>query len=446
MTKIPLHSFVRFILQRLRREGFQACVVGGAVRDALLQRPVSDWDVATSAAPEAVMRIFAGTRRFEMKKGTVVLVKAARHFEVTTFRGSGKSLREDLAHRDFTINAMAYDPDTGEIADPFGGRADTVQRLVRAVGRPASRFAEDPVRLLRAVRFASELGFSIERSALETLTQMAPDVLCAAPERIRDELLKILVSPLPEQGFNLMRDTGLLGHILPELLEGCRMRQEAFQAHTLFKHLLLTVASSEPQPVLRLAALFHDAAKPRVKTGCDAGRRFPGHEEASAGLAEDVMTRLKFGRAATEEVVGLVRHHGLEELSRWTDGQIRRLFRRVGRKNVPLLLHLHRANTLAHGLHDKEPDDLKRLLDRVEALSRKPFAASRKDLALDGNEVMAILGLRAGPWLGKVLDRLVEIVTDHPERNTKEGLAAMLEEMRGLQSNGMEGPAPPLSP
>jgi len=435
-------QFVRSVLDRLRTFGHQAYIVGGAVRDLCMHRVAADWDVATSARPEETKSIFREIKNFSLKQGTVTLVHLARHYEVTTFRSStdfGQSIEEDLSHRDFTMDAMAYDQDRKAILDPHGGRKDILQRLVRAVGDPKSRFIEDPVRLLRAVRLATELNFAIESKTLETINSMAREVGRVAKERIREELLKMLMSQRPSVGFNLMLRTELLKELIPELLEGYRKKQDASHRYTIYKHIMETVDCVDPDPVLRLTALFHDIAKPRVREKIDGQFRFLGHEEVSATLAKEIMERLKFDNKMIGKVTNLVKHHMSVAVyhSGWSDGALRRLIRRVGPEHMDHLLGFRRADILAHGLEDKNMRQFRDLEKRVGALRRRPLALEPRDLAVGGHRVMQITGLSQGPEVGDVLKRLLEKVTEHPELNNEEMLTALVKNMKeaGLKRN-----------
>ena len=430
MIKLQIPEFISFILNRLKQDGHQAFIVGGAVRDACLQRPITDWDVATSAQPEQIKTLFCNLRLFALKHGTVTLVDSGRHFEVTTFKGRENSLQDDLAHRDFTINAMAFDPEKTELLDPFAGHRDIGRRIIRAVGSPETRFHEDPLRLLRAVRIFAELGFRIEDETLISLIRMASLIQDVAQERIREELMKILMSPKPSAGFNLMVRTPLLKHLIPELLEGYRKQQNAYHRYTIFKHVMETIDIVEPTPILRLTALLHDIAKPRVRKKVDGQWRFHGHEAASAILAEEVMERLKFSRDMAGKTANLIRHHFIRYDSGWSDGAVRRFIRRVGLEQVMDLLVFRRADILAHGLIDQKFDLLMELEKRVKDQIKGPVATQTQDLALDGTRVMEILGLSPGPKVGEVLNVLMEKVTDHPELNTERRLEDILEQMK----------------
>lgn len=430
ILKSHIPAFVSLILGRLRQAGHQGFIVGGAVRDACMKRPIIDWDVATSAPPEKIKVIFGDKRLFTLKHGTVTLVDGNCLFEVTTFRGRGNSLENDLAGRDFTINAMAYDPERGEILDPHGAKQDISSRRLRAVKDPEARFKEDPLRLLRAVRFATELGFRIEQETHNSLYRMAPLITAVSPERVRDELMLVLMSQKPSGGFNLMRRTGLLKYFLPELTEGYLKRQNAFHRYTIFRHVMQTIDLVKPALVLRLTALFHDIAKPRVRKKIGGKWHFYGHEAASAEMAEQIMVRLKFSKDIIRKTTNLIRHHMINYDSGWSDAAVRRLIRRTGPEKIQDLLDFRRADILAHGLHDKNSNLLIELEQRVRHLSKCPLVTETGHLAINGREVMKILGLSPGPEVGKVLNYLLEKITDHPELNDKRGLLDLLEQMK----------------
>jgi tRNA nucleotidyltransferase (CCA-adding enzyme) len=430
MIKPKIPNFVSYILKRLKLAGHQAYIVGGAVRDFCLKRPITDWDVATTATPSEIKTIFRDTRLFSLKHDTVTLVDSGNHFEVTTFRGEKNNIEEDLGRRDFTINAMAFDSETVGILDPRGGKADIKQKFLRAVGDPEARFREDPLRLLRAVRFATELKFRIEPETLKTLTQLASLLLGVAAERIREELMKVLVSPKPSTGFNLMFRTGLLKHFLPEILEGYRMRQNSYHRYTVFRHIMETLDRVEPVPVMRLTALFHDIAKPRVREKIDGKWRFLGHEKASAVLCEEIMTRLKFSKDMIRKVTNLIANHMIGYNSGWSEGAVRRLIRRVGQEDIMDLIEFRRADIVAHGLDDQKQDLLVELEKRIMNQLNGPMANTTQDLAVDGYNVMDFLGISPGPTVGRILKELMEKVTDRPAMNNKETLLGLLEQVR----------------
>ena len=425
--QLEIPGFVGFIIKRLNQSGHQAYLVGGAVRNAVLKQPVIDWDIATSASRGEIRKAFSDTRLFALKQGTVTLVDSTGHFEVTAFRGEKNCLEDDLARRDFTINAMAYDMENGELIDLFGGIADIELKRVRAVGDPAIRFREDPVRLMRAVRFAVELGFGMESDTLETLINLSPIIDLAAPERIRQEFMKVLMLRKPSSGLNLMARTGLLEYFLPEILEGRRKRQNDFHRYTIFRHAMETMDRTDPVPLLRLSALFHDIAKPRVRKKVDGKWRFHGHERASADLAEEIMERLRFSREMIRKVQNLILHHMIDYAPAWSDAAVRRLIRRSGPESINDLIMLRRADLLAHGPGNKEANLLEDLEVRIREQLRRGMATETKDLAIDGREVMEVLGIAPGPMVGKILKELMEKVIEDPELNDRARLTAILE-------------------
>ncbi len=430
MKKSQIPKFVTFILNRLKESDHQAYIVGGAVRDVCLGRRPMDWDVTTSASVDEIKTIFRDTRFFALKHETVTLVNEGRHFEVTAFRGLENSIQDDLAHRDFTINAMAYDMAKAEILDFHNGRKDIARKFIKATKDPEARFKEDPLRILRAVRLAAEFNFRIETDTRDTMKNLAPMLLSIAPERIRDELMKILMCPRPSKGIKKMRSTGLLEHIIPELLEGYMIRQNSYHKYTIFRHIMETVDIAGPEPILKLAALFHDIAKPRVREKIKGEWHFYGHEKASAELALEIMERLRFSKDMIKRTTALIRHHIIDYNSKWTDGAIRRLIRRVGKDQVSDLLTFRKADILAHGLHDHMLDLLAELQNRVEGLTKNPVVTKTRDLAIDGRAVMNILGLSPGDEVGNALNILVDKVTDNPQLNTEEHLTTILENMK----------------
>jgi tRNA nucleotidyltransferase (CCA-adding enzyme) len=426
-------AFVSGAMERLIGAGFNVYLVGGSVRDLLMDRPAADWDIATSASNEEINRVFHDIRHFSLKHETVTLVHNGSHYELTTIRGSSlsnRTIKEDLGHRDFTINAIAYDPACQAVIDPYNGKEDLKKRIIRAVRDPSERFREDPLRLIRAVRISIELGFRIDSGTMEAIINMAPQLTLAAGERIRDELIKILLVNRPSSGLNLLRRSGLLEAFLPELAEGFRKRQNHRHSHTVFRHIMETVDRVDPDTVLRLAALFHDIAKPRVRRKINGEFRFYGHAEKSALLASEIMERLRFSNEMTRKVTNLITHHMVEYDSNWSDGAVRRLIRRFQPDPLELLLTFRRADILAHGTADKELDLLSELGKRIGALKQKHQVIHTRDLAIDGKKVMEVLGLPPGPEVGRAIDFLMEKVTDRPEFNSEDALIKLLKEYR----------------
>lgn len=403
--RIP--AVVRTILTCLKGANCEAYIVGGAVRDMVMGREPTDWDVATSATATDVGNLFPHLTRFSLQHGTVTLVHEGGHYEVSTFRGSSPTIEDDLAHRDFTINAMAWEPDDERLIDPWGGSKDVALRLIRAVGTPEERFREDPLRLLRAVRLCCELGFRIHRKTRNAMSGMAPMLTNVAKERVRDELLRILAGEKPSRGFQEMVRTNLLKEALPEL-------QTIFFGHT-----METMDRVAPDPVLRLAALLHDIAKPGAK---DA------HQLESARIAEDIMRRLRFSERLISKVTHLVRHHrdAVNYRTSWDESAVRRLAREVGGEHLESYFSLCRADLESQG---KDTRLLSELQERVRSNIKSGFPYRVHDLKVDGRRVMEICDIKEGPEVGRILEALLEDVLDHPEWNTEEKLVERLREM-----------------
>ena len=286
------------------------------------------------------------------------------------------------------------------------------------------------MRLLRGVRLAAELQFRIHESTTRGLSSVASLLASVAPERVREELMKILLIPKPSRAFNIMVRTGLLEMFLPELLEGYLKRQNQYHRYTIFKHIIETVDHVRPEPILRLTALFHDIAKPRSRIKKEGKWSFYGHEKESALLAEEILNRLRFSNEVIRKVINLIQHHMIGYNSGWSDAAVRRLIRRVGAEQINDLLAFRRADLLAHGLTDQKFELSMELEMRVKEQIRHKAPTRRQDLAVDGNVIMKITGLTPGPEVGRILRVLNEKVLDYPELNTREDLVAHLKDMK----------------
>ncbi len=443
-----------------RAHGKQLYMVGGTVRDLLLQRQTTpDADLTTDATPQEIKQlamavhpssmVLVGERfgtvqlRFRRQKPAEFPEQANQQeasadetlnhreddvIEITTFRTErynpesrkpevafGTVLEEDLLRRDFTINAMARDPLTGAIIDPFGGRADLEAHLIRAVGNaPEKRFDEDPLRLLRAVRFAAQLDFTIEKHTAQAIVRQAHTLEKISRERIRDEMNKLLLSPRPMLGLRLMVDLGLMEWVIPEVLELRGVSQRPAHSKDVYAHTLQVVQNTPPRLVTRWAGLLHDIAKPRTRSVEDGKVHFFGHEEVGAHMARDILRRLKFDREHIDQVSLLVRMHMRSNAytSEWTDGAVRRLMLQMG-ELLPDLLDLSQADITSY-----RPEKVSRAVARVQELRAR--AAYLKEEAervplkspLDGNELMALFGRGPGPWLKPLKEYLLELVID----------------------------------
>jgi tRNA nucleotidyltransferase (CCA-adding enzyme) len=425
---LSLPPLVRQVLARLIDAGYEAYIVGGALRDTFLLRPVPDWDIATSAPCDRIRALFSDTKHYHLKHETVTLVLPDRRVEITPYRDPGRSLGGDLARRDFTVNAMAFDPFRQRLIDPWGGLKDLELRMIRATGDPDARFMEDPLRLLRGIRLAAQSGFAIHRHTLAAIKTNAFLVNHAAMERVREELVKLLADIRPSRGFRLMARCGMLDQIIPELSEGIGVTQNSRHRHTVFDHTMETVDAVVPRLHLRLAALFHDIAKPRVRERVRGTWRFLDHARKSSDLAKEILARLRFSRTLMEKVAHLINNHMIEYSEEWGDGAVRRFIRRVGPEHMGDLLLLRRADLRAHRVDSSMIRSLEELERRIVSITRETNAVSLGDLALNGHDVMAILDLEPGPSVGRALQHLLEAVTDDPALNNPEDLSFLLSE------------------
>ena len=423
----------------LRDAGFRAWVVGGCTRDLLLGRDVHDWDLATDALPEEVSRVFRRVVPTGIQHGTVTVMVGKEGFEVTTLRGDGaysdgrrpdsvtfvRDLHEDLARRDFTMNAIAFDPLTGTLSDPFDGQSDLGAKLIRAVGDPSERFNEDGLRVMRAARFCSTLAFDIEPGTLLGMAAATDTLRRVSAERIRDELLKTLGGPIPSRGLRAMLDTGVLGVVLPEVLPMVGCEQNRYHAFDVWDHTLACVDACKPDTVLRFAVLLHDVGKPETREHSEKTNDFTfyHHEVAGADTAARIATRLKLSGEERARVVHVVRQHLIPYEDDWSDAAVRRWVRRVDPSRVADVLEVANADAMGKGVDPQSQLELlARLGARVNALAAEGMALSARDLAVDGRDIMSALGLAPGPWVGKVLAHLVELVVDDPSVNEPERL------------------------
>jgi len=443
--RIDLPAAVSSVLGGLAAVGEEAALVGGCVRDLVLGAQPVDWDVATSAAPEAVARQFPGAT-WENPFGTVVVRDAGEGpgIEVTTYRVEtgyrdrrrpdqvrwGRSLADDLARRDFTINAMAWLPDdlaagSGRLVDPFDGAADLDARLLRAVGDPDARFGEDALRLVRAVRFASRFEMRIDPATEAAIRRHASAAAGLSGERVRDELLRIMAgAPPSSRAFELMERLGLLDVLLPELAALRGIPQAKRLAGDALDHSLRAAdALPADDPVLRLAGLLHDLGKATTL----ADGHFIHHEKAGERLAEGVLLRLRSPRAEISRITRLVHHHMFAYDADWTDAAVRRFVRRVGPDLLPDLFALRAADDVASGAHEPGRGGWSELQRRAAAaIASDPLEA--KHLAVSGDDLVAELEIAPGPVIGRLLAELLEAVLEDPTLNSRDRLLALVRE------------------
>lgn len=433
--KIQLPEKVNTIIQTLQEHGYEAYAVGGCVRDSLLGREPGDWDITTSASPDETKKLFARTVDTGIEHGTVTVLLGKEGFEVTTYRIDGKyedsrhpteviftrNLREDLLRRDFTINAMAYN-DTEGIVDIFGGMDDLKRKIIRCVGNSRERFGEDALRIMRGVRFAAQLGFSLEKETKEAMTELAPTLEKISAERIQTELVKLLVSDSPE----LIREAyhlGITAVILPEFDEMMRTGQETkYHRYDVGEHTVQAVCNVPPDKVLRLTMLLHDVAKPEMKTvDADGTAHFKGHDIRGEQKAKEILRRLKFDNDTIHKVTKLVRWHDYRMPAEKKN--VRKAMSKISAELFPMYLLVKRADILAHSMYrrEEELENLSGLQKCYEEIVADHECVSLKQLAVTGTDLIGI-GMKPGKQIGEVLNELLRIVLEYPEFNNKEHL------------------------
>ncbi len=424
---------VRAICKELKAHGHEAYVVGGCVRDLLLGKDAADWDVTTDAKPEEVRKIFPRVIPTGIQHGTVTVLMKHQPFEVTTFRGEGaysdgrrpdsvefvNDIAADLARRDFTVNAIALDPDDGRIIDPYDGQKDIARRSIRAVGVPLERFREDGLRVLRAARFTATLEFELDPETERAIAPSLDVYKKVSQERVRDEWVKAMKARRPSRAFDVMRTSGILGITCPEMLEGVGMEQNKWHGYDVWRHGMECLDACPGDPILRVAAMLHDVGKPRSRAFSDKTKdwTFYDHERIGAEIADPICHRLRFSNDERARIVHLVRNHLFHYTSEWNDATVRRFIRRVGQERLEDLYRLNEADVRAKGKGD-EPDlaALAALKEHVARVLAAGDALSTKDLAVDGRDLMTELGLAPGPILGKILNALLEEVIADPAK------------------------------
>jgi poly(A) polymerase/tRNA nucleotidyltransferase (CCA-adding enzyme) len=451
MKRIAVPEEVVAVSYALAEAGFEAYLVGGCVRDMLLAREPKDWDVATDAKPAEVQKLFPESV-YENDFGTVGIKTKSEDprvkiIEITTYRIEGKytdqrhpdevkfasNIEDDLARRDFTVNAMAMDM-KGDVIDPFGGARDIKERVLRTVGAPEERFSEDALRLMRAVRFSVELDFEIEMNTRRAIVKLAGGLEAIAKERVRDELVKILMTPNAAKGIILLEELDLLRYVLPELREGIGVAQNKHHIYTVFEHNVraLDYAARENYSlVVRMASLLHDVGKPKVKGGTGADATFYQHEYVGARMAVKALDRLRFSKEFVEQVAHLVRMHMFNyETGVISPAGVRRLVARVGPENIDDLLKIREADRIGSGVKKAVPYRLRHLLFMIEKVKRDPL--SPKMLALRGDDLMPLLNLPQSRRVGWILNALMEEVIDDPKKNEKKYLEKRANELNKL--------------
>lgn len=437
------------IYNRVKNANFEVYLVGGCVRNMLLKKPVKDWDMTTNATPEDLLKIFK-EGFYDNKFGTVGIPLGTKDekkevVEITTFRTEqgfsdkrhpeivswGKSIEEDLARRDFTVNAIALKL-PNDFIDPYKGQEDIKKKNIKAVGNPKARFKEDALRLLRAVRIANELSFTIETATWKEIISDASLIKEVSGERIRIELLRILGSDNAYDGIMLLKEANLLNYILPELIEGIGISQKRPGRHHIedvFTHNVLSLKfCPSTDSFIRFAALLHDVGKPKVMAKDEKGLViFYNHEVAGANIAREICDRLKFSKKERDKIVNLIRWHMFTVDEKVSDAGIRRFIRRIGVENVKDMMDLRIGDRLGGGTQTAESWRLKLFKKRIEEQLR-PAPFSINDLAIDGNEIIKTLRIKPGPKIGDILQKLFEEVDEDLSKNNKEFLIKRIKE------------------
>ncbi len=466
---------VKIIIEKLQKAKFEAYIVGGCVRDFLIGINPKDWDITTNAKPEEIQKVFPDSF-YENNFLTVTARTGSKKIpevEITTYRLEAKysdkrhpdeikyakTLEEDLSRRDFTINAMALRLGSGpsakkEVVDLFEGQKDLKNKIIKTVGNPEERFSEDALRMLRAVRFAATLedGFprqeagprqrrwKIEENTAEAIKKNSIWLEAISQERIKDEFLKIIMSDKAEEGIELLRELSLLKYIIPELLDNYGVSQSKHHIYDCYQHAIKSLGYAAKKKFnmhVRLAALLHDIAKPKVKIGEGEEATFYNHEIVGAKITFQLLNRLKFSKKDVEKITKLVRFHlfyyNVDEVG---ESSVRRLVKNVGPENIEELLQVRQADRIGSGVPKAEPYKLRHLKYLIDKVSQDPISA--KMLEIDGNDLMKILKIKPGPKIGQILDILLGYVLDDPQKNSKEFLRKEADKLGKLSQKELQ--------
>ncbi|MFC1678414.1 CCA tRNA nucleotidyltransferase [Patescibacteria group bacterium] len=463
-------EYIIDIIKMMEKAKFEAYIVGGCVRDLILGNTPRDWDITTNAKPEQILKVIQNSK-YENDFGTVLLPiknkdgKTETVVEITTYRSEQgysdrrhpdkikfeEKLDKDLERRDFTINAIAIKikvesnlpagkagklkENEHELVDLFGGEKDIRKQIIRAVGEPVDRFKEDALRMMRAIRLACELDFTIEDKTQRAIKKQAGSIKFISNERIRDELIKILSSQKAYEGFMLLHKNKLLQYIVPEMEKGIGVEQNHHHIHTVFNHSALSLMYCPSKDWrVRLASLLHDIAKPQTKKLINGGATFYNHDMVGARITKKIMTRLKFSNDDIEKVTNLVRHHmfyyNVDEV---TASSVRRLIVKVGKENLKDLIDIRIADRLGSGVPKAKPYKLRHLEYMMKKVQNDPVSV--KMLKINGNDLMTIMNIKPGPKIGAILDVLLSEVIEDPKLNKKNYLEKKSKELVELDLN-----------
>jgi len=450
------------VLQTLEKSRFQAYLVGGCVRDLLCGITPNDWDIATDATPDQIQKVFSDSV-YENEFGTVLVklreskdADVERVVEVTTFRKEttysdkrhpdqvmfSKDIEEDLARRDFTINAIAlkHNGSEYEYVDPYQGEKDITKKIIRAVGNPESRFAEDALRMMRAVRFFAQLDFEIEKNTYAAIKKHSGELSNIASERIRDEFVKIIMTPNAARGVVMLYELGLLEQFAKEIVEGVGVEQNLHHIYSVWEHCIRSLdyaARHDYSLEVRLAALLHDVGKPRSKQGEGKTATFYNHEIIGAKMTRTFLTRLAFPKKTIATVTHLVRQHQFYyNIGEVSEAGVRRFVRRVGAENIDDLIKVREADRIGSGVPKAVPYKLRHFLFMIEKVRHDPVSV--KMLAINGDSIMKLLSIKPSRKVGMILNALMEEVLDDPSHNTKEYLERRAKELGAMSEKELE--------
>ncbi len=453
-AKIQIPSDVNKILSILYSKGYEGYIVGGCVRDSILNIVPEDWDICTDCTPDKMLDIFNSFKVVPtgLKHGTVTVIVNGESYEITTYRIDGDyvdgrrpkeviftdKLREDLKRRDFTINAMAYNEKSG-LVDYYGGIQDILDKKIKCVGDPLERFREDYLRMLRAVRFVAQLEYDLESNTFNAIKKLCENITVISAERIRDELDGILLSDNPSKGLGLLNTTGILKYIMPELEKCVGFEQHnPYHDKDVFNHTLDVVDNTENDLILRLSALFHDIGKPETFVLDERGiGRFYNHSVTGAEITEKIMKRLKYDNKSIKQVSILVKEH-MSRYENLSDKALKRFINRVGQDNTDRLFKLQIADIEAVAEEDDiDISNILKLKSEVERILTEKQPLTVKDLEINGYDLME-LGIPEGKQIGAIMKELLEIVLERPETNKKEILMEVVRDKLGPGQNNLK--------
>jgi len=455
MKVMNIPKNIKNILSKLEKKKFKAYLVGGCVRDLLTENPPAggpkDWDITTNANPEEIKKTFSKSF-FNNQFGTVTILTGAKktslqEVEITPFRTEekytdkrhpdkvtwAKTIKEDLSRRDFTINAIAMDA-KGKVIDLFEGQNDLKKKIIKAVGNPEDRFSEDALRMIRAVRFASVLDFNIDKKTREAIKKNSHWLQAISKERIRDELLKIIMSDGASEGIELLKELSLLKYIIPELEKGDKVAQNKHHIYDCYQHAILSLQYAAKQKFnqqVRIASLLHDIGKPKAKRGQGKDATFYGHEVVGAKMTAQILNRLRFPKKDIEKITKLVRYHlfyyNVDEVS---EASVRRLVRKVGPESIAELLQVRTADRIGSGVPKAVPYKLRHLKYIIEKIAKDPISV--KMLKINGQDIIKMLDIKPGPKIGLILDILLGYVLADPQNNKKNFLQKEIKKLGQL--------------